>query len=116
MPAVREASIERRPPVRRRWRVTPRFWLILMLLFGAYMAYAYITGFIEIARLERAIAAVEEEIERVTLENEALRRELARLQSPEYIEKVAREELGLVMPGETAVIIAEPAKGSGAAR
>lgn len=105
-----------RPPARRRWRVTPRFWLILMLVFGAYMAYAYITGFIEIARLERAIAAVEKEIEKVTLENEALRRELARLQSPEYIEKVAREELGLVMPGETAVIIAEPAPNAAAVR
>lgn len=110
--AVQEPSKQDPSPVRRRWRLTPRFWAILFALFGVYITFAYISGFIEILRLERAIAAVEKEIEQVSLENEALREQLAVLRSPEYIERVAREELGLVMPGETAVILAEPARRS----
>lgn len=36
-------------------------------------------------------------------ENDALRRELANMDNPEYIIKTAREELNLVRPGETIV-------------
>ena len=36
-------------------------------------------------------------------QNDALRRELANMDNPEYIIKAAREELNLVRPGETIV-------------
>jgi cell division protein FtsB len=36
-------------------------------------------------------------------ENDSLRRELANMDTPEYIIKTAREELNLVRPGETIV-------------
>ena len=36
-------------------------------------------------------------------QNDALRRELANMDNPEYIIKTAREELNLVRPGETIV-------------
>lgn len=47
-------------------------------------------------------------------ENERLRRELAESQTPEYIEKVAREKLGLIKEGER-VILMPPRKDSGQA-
>lgn len=40
-------------------------------------------------------------------ENDALRRELANMDNPEYIIKTAREELNLVRPGETIVEFTE---------
>ena len=37
--------------------------------------------------------------------NEELKRELAQAQTPEYIEEVAREKLGLVKEGETIILM-----------
>lgn len=96
---------------RKRWRVTPRFWTLLVAVFVLYMTVSYATGFIQIWRVKNEIARVRAQIEAIEAHNQALREELAYLQSDEYIEKVAREELGLVMPGETAVIIAPSAPG-----
>lgn len=90
---------------RKRWRVTPRFWTLAAAVFVIYMAVSYVSGFVQIWRLENEIQRVRAEIERIEAENERLREELAYLLSDEYIEKAAREELGLVMPGETAVIV-----------
>ena len=46
--------------------------------------------------------------------NEELKRELAQAQTPEYVEEVAREKLGLVKEGET-IILMSPRKDSGQA-
>lgn len=92
----------------RRWKVTPRFWALLAAAFALYMAVSYATGFWHIWRLEREIARVRAELQRLEAENAALQAQLSYMQSDEYIEKVAREELGLVMPGETAVVVAAP--------
>ena len=43
------------------------------------------------------------------LRNKQLEEEIANWQSPEYVERAAREELGLVKPGETMYIFAQPA-------
>lgn len=93
------------PRSRKRWRVTRRFWALAVAVFALYMAVSYISGFVQIWRLQNEIRRVRAEIELVEAQNQALREELAYLLSDEYVEKVAREELGLVMPGETAVIL-----------
>lgn len=96
------------PRSRKRWRVTPRFWVLAVAAFVVYMSVSYLLGFVQILRMQNEIERVRAEIEAVEAQNQQLREELAYLQSDEYIEKVAREELGLVMPGETAVIVATP--------
>ncbi len=48
------------------------------------------------------------ELRKIEAENEALRRRLAEAQSPEFIEKQAREKLGMSKPGE-AVVLMPPA-------
>jgi cell division protein FtsB len=54
-------------------------------------------------RLNRLSQEYEEEIE----QNQKLKEEIERVKSPAYIEKVAREELGLVKPGEILLIPVE---------
>jgi cell division protein FtsL len=41
-------------------------------------------------------------------QNAQLREEIRLLNTPEYIERIAREQLGLVKPGEVAVILVAP--------
>lgn len=91
---------------KRRLRVTPRFFGVIAALFLLSMAVSYVSGFVEIWKIRREIRQVEEEIAQVEQRNAQLREELEYLQSDEYIEKVAREELGLVKPGETAIFVA----------
>jgi len=55
--------------------------------------------------------AVERRIEDLKKENQRMSRELEYYRSDEYIEKVAREELGLVRPGDVAVVIVPPNDG-----
>lgn len=52
--------------------------------------------------------AVERRIEQLKRENHRLSQELEYLRSDQYIEKVAREDLGLVRPGDVAVAVILP--------
>ncbi len=52
--------------------------------------------------------ALEQRIEQLKQQHEQLSKELGYYRSDEYVEKVAREELGLVRPGEVAVAMAIP--------
>jgi len=55
----------------------------------------------EVRELEQKVAALREE-------NRVLREEIAHLKSDEYVEKLAREELGLVKEGESAYLVVPP--------
>jgi len=57
--------------------------------------------------LEKEINNIREEIAAAEAENEELREQLKNTDSPEYIEEVAREKLGLVKPGEMLLIPVE---------
>ncbi|MDQ4148841.1 MAG: septum formation initiator family protein [Actinomycetota bacterium] len=56
----------------------------------------------ELIRQEQA------KLEALEKRNEELRSRLARLEDPAYREKLAREQLGVVRPGETSYVIVPP--------
>jgi cell division protein FtsB len=56
----------------------------------------------------RAGATAQRQQAALQRENQALTQEAAQLQSPSYLEEVARAEFGLVMPGEHAYGILPP--------
>lgn len=84
----------------RRYRISPRFYLIvicfMLVVFGISfgVSYARLSG--ETALLNAAKA----EHAAVTSEIAALDQEFADLQTSEYIERLARDELGMLYPGE----------------
>jgi cell division protein FtsB len=57
------------------------------------------------------IEAAEKRLETLQRDNAELDRHLARLEDPDYLEKLARKELGLVRPGEIGYVVVpgEPA-------
>jgi cell division protein FtsL len=59
-------------------------------------------------QLRREAARLARERDALVRQNAQLREEIRLLQRPEYIERLAREQLGLVRPGEIAVILVEP--------
>lgn len=54
------------------------------------------------------IDAEQARLEDLRIQNADLELRLQRLQDPEYIEKLAREQLGMVRPGEISYVVVEP--------
>jgi len=53
----------------------------------------------------RQVDELERSRSRLVRENDQLREEIRLLSDPAYVERVAREQLGMVRPGEIAVIL-----------
>ncbi|MBE3520119.1 MAG: septum formation initiator family protein [Firmicutes bacterium] len=101
----------RRPGVRDRGRnMKRRFGLggFLAVALALMLAITFLVRQSQVRQLEKYIEALEQEIQYYTQANENLRDQINMLRSDQYIEKVAREKLGLVKPGEVQYILTEP--------
>lgn len=87
---------------RRKKRI--RWSRLLVLLMLGYFLYMYAGQEQQMRLLDNEIGAAQAHIETLKSQNEAYQRERDLLQTDSYVEKVAREELGLVKPGETPYI------------
>ena len=65
-----------------------------------YMGYVLYTQQIKLNQLNTEIASCERKIQEQYLESENLTNTIASMDKDEYIEEVARERLGYVMPTE----------------
>lgn len=91
---------------RTRIKIRPRFFVILIFLFVvSYVVYGYTSGFMRMRALQGEIEQVRREIAELQMLNAELEEQLARYDTDEFIERIAREELRLVAPGETPVIV-----------
>ena len=74
--------------------------LVLVLLFSAWQHFELLRHGYRLEQMQRERAA-EAEI------NRHLRLEMESLRSPQRIEKIAREELGMVSPGDDKAVVIE---------
>lgn len=77
------------------------FVLVILVLAGitpARQAYEH----------RQRISAEQERLETLRTQNHLLQERLARLQDPDYMEKLAREQLGLVKEGEWSYVVVPP--------
>lgn len=78
--------------------------LYVLLIFAAvvgFLAVIYLPSYTKYQELKREDEKIAESIQELESENERLREEARLLQTDvKYLEKVLREELGLVKPGE----------------
>lgn len=96
----------RKKLTRRKKKPSP-FRLLLLAVVAAYLlAFGYWSY--KINQLDAQIRALEMEKEAVLAEQNRLLEQKQLVMSPEYVEKLARENLGLVKPGEKVVLFAKP--------
>ncbi len=81
--------------------------LILVVIFGGYRFYLNQK---EIMHVKREIIRLEQEIVKTEIRENELKEKLENINNPEYIEEIARKELGLVKPGELLLIPVEEKK------
>jgi cell division protein FtsL len=80
---------------------TRRFWLKRWLILGVLAASAasvvfFVNNVLRVGKLTEDIARLHKERERLVQQNELVRTEIIRLQSPERITTLARKKLGMV--------------------
>lgn len=102
-------AVSRRIPRRRTRPAIPRwgFGLGIVALL-AICAIAFTTIFLELYRLQREADRLLRMRHSLQQETAMLREEIRLLHTPEYIEKIAREQLGLVKPGEISLLLVQP--------
>lgn len=96
--------MSRRPKKRRR-----RFPFLALLLVGALaITLAGIFPFRQIIAQERAVDATRDKLDALREENRLLQDTVNLLETPDEVERLAREEFGYVRPGETAFVVVTP--------
>jgi len=106
MPSV--AARRYAPPGTSR-RTVPR-WIPPLAVLGVVVLLAVIFGgaYWDTYQVRREAGRLARERDDLRKQNVQLREEIRLLNTPEYIERIAREQLGLVKPGEVAVILVAP--------
>lgn len=81
------------------------FWAIFGLWFIVFLLYSNIKMFQKRTELDKNLEQLNSSVESLTKEKDALNFSLGETNSPEYLERVAREDLGMQKKGEQVVII-----------
>lgn len=88
-----------------------RSTVVLLVLLFLVIGAAFLTQLIpyrQIIDSNRQVDTAEAELAYLEAENELLAADVAALESPEEIEKLAREKLGYARPDETAYVVLDP--------
>jgi len=91
---------------RRKWRapLLLRATVVLVIIFSAWSLWQYYQMSVYVNQQKKEIEIVQQEIEKIKSENRRLERELEGINSQEYIERIAREDYGMIKEGEKVVI------------
>ncbi len=73
---------------------------VLAALFVLYFIYIMIWQQVMLSKKNKEIDALEEKVSAAAQQTEQLKEQLSNMEDPEYIERIAREKLGLVRPNE----------------
>ncbi|MDR7434445.1 MAG: cell division protein FtsL [Armatimonadota bacterium] len=98
----RERGFQRSSSSHRRWLLS-----IGILIVALFVAISFVETYLKVFQLKQEATKLAEERRELQRQNAQLREEIKLLQRPEYVEKLARERLGLVKPGEIALRIVE---------
>jgi cell division protein FtsL len=87
---------------------------IIIAGFIVFFAFSYVRQFITMNRIQKEIDNKQLQLDEVKQKNDRLQEEVEKINSgsAEYLEKLARERLGMIKPGEKVVNGEVPDKSS----
>jgi cell division protein FtsB len=86
--------------VSRKKTIKPRFWLLMMAVLVMVFGGVYLSQGQYLSTQAQHIAALEAEKAQALDQNAALERKIAFAKTSEYVERVARDQLGLLKKNE----------------
>ncbi len=81
--------------------------LFFSVALAAYFVFSLGSQFNKLHAMQSNMDSLQSQVEELKSRNAALRQEIKQIKSDSYVEQVAREQLGLVKPGETLVVQAQ---------
>jgi cell division protein FtsB len=81
--------------------------IYLLIIVIIIFAFKLVLNMRKLNKMEDRLNNLQEQVQQEAQKNKELHDEIKKVKSPEYVEKVAREELGLVKPGEILFIPVE---------
>lgn len=88
-------------------KIMERFIIFAFVIMIGYLEFIIIKQEVYLSQVEEQTIIAEERLNKAKQINEELNREKDNLNKFEYVEKVAREELGMTKPGEVPYISEE---------
>lgn len=88
----------------------PRLMRFILVFFVVVLLITAIPRTIQVVRMEQKKDLLQTEQQELAAQVAARQAQLALTESPEYIEKVAREQLGMIKEGERTLLKAVPEK------
>jgi cell division protein FtsB len=99
-----ERTTEAAPSRKQRWG-----WVLAVVLLGALaLTVSGILPFRQLVSQQRQIERTQDQLTALEQENQALSEDIEMLGTDAEIERIAREQYGLVMPGEVAYVVVTP--------
>ncbi|MEA2011424.1 MAG: septum formation initiator family protein [Actinomycetota bacterium] len=99
-----ERTPETAPPRKQRWG-----WVLAVVLLGALaLTVSGILPFRQLVSQQRQIERTQDQLSALQQENDVLSEDIEMLGTDAEIERIAREQYGLVRPGEVAYVVVTP--------
>ncbi|MEA2023064.1 MAG: septum formation initiator family protein [Actinomycetota bacterium] len=99
-----EHATETSPPRKQRWG-----WVLAVVLLGALaLTVSGIFPFRQLVSQQRQIEHTQEQLAALESENQVLVEDIEMLSTDAEIERIAREQYGLVRPGEVGYVVVTP--------
>ena len=78
---------------------------IIIVGFVVFFTFSYIRQFVTMNRIQKEIDSKQSQLDEVKQKNDRLQEEVEKINSDsaDYLEKLARERLGMIKPGEKVV-------------
>jgi cell division protein FtsB len=92
-------------------KVSIVFWTIFALWFIIFLLYSNIKILQKRTELDKNLETLDSNVESLTKERDSLSFSLGETNSSEYLERIAREDLGMQKAGEQVVVIKKDSTG-----
>lgn len=77
----------------------------VLLLVGLAIVLAGVFPFRQLIAQQRLVDNTQEKLDALVAENQGLQNQIDDMQTPEELERIAREQYGMVRPGETSYVV-----------
>lgn len=81
---------------------------LIAFLIGLFVLYSFGVQVVQMQQNVQTMKSIQKQIDALEDQNSGLRKDIKRLKTNAYIERQAREKLGLVKPGEKMIVETEP--------
>jgi cell division protein FtsB len=86
-------------------RSRPGAFVVVLLLVGLAIVLAGVFPFRQLIAQERLVDNTRTQLDALVAGNESLQAQIDAVQSPTELERIAREQYGMVRPGETSYVV-----------